>query len=145
MCWCPGAGGGGHWMGWHDTRCSARRRGWCIVRRVVRNCVRVSSPPNNQVLMDPSLPVFSAKVVDWSQEWRASRVEIVRENERLAPSEFSCSEDRDVFIGEARYYEKCNRMKRLHEDGRITETRSTCLLYTIKINISLQVYEDVLL
>ena len=106
---------------------------------------RVSSPPNNQVLMDPSLPVFSAKVVDWSQGWRASRVEIVRENERLAPSEFSCSEDRDVFIGEARYYEKCNRMKRLHEDGRITETRSTCLLYTIKINISLQVYEDVLL
>ena len=92
---------------------------------------RVSSPAS-PVQMDPSLPVFSAKIVDWSQEWAASKVSVVREKEILAPSEFSCSEDRDVFIGEASYGERCKRRKKLDKDGRIMEKRcvkTTCSKY----------------
>ena len=92
---------------------------------------RVSSPPK-PIQMDPSLPVFTANVLDWSHEWSASKVAVVREKEILVTSELSCSEDREVFIGEAGFGERCKRRKKLHEDGRLTESRcvkTTCSKY----------------
>ena len=89
---------------------------------------RVSSPPS-PLQMDPSLPVFTAKILDWGHEWRAGKVGVVREKDVLVTSELSCSEAREVLIGEAGYGARCARRKKLDEDGRITESRcvkTTC-------------------
>ena len=81
---------------------------------------RLSSPPP-QLHLGQHLPVFSALAQDWSQGWTASQAVVVRGQEDERQTSLSCSNRREIHLGEERQDKGCTRRKHLREDGKIIE------------------------
>ena len=81
---------------------------------------RLSSPPP-QLHLGQHLPVFRALAPDWSQGWTASQAVVVRGQEDNRQPSLSCSNGREIHIGEEREDKGCTRRKSLLEDGKIVE------------------------
>jgi hypothetical protein len=81
----------------------------------------------------PDMPVFRARTVDWTKDWSASRVAMVRgePGSMEVTGLTTCSDNREVFVGEEPEAEAgCVQRKWLHENGSITErkcVRKTCM------------------